>query len=142
LFQGLVGWPVCLYFYLVYPDWSWMYLVDPARLPWGVGALVFLGHASTLLGGYLAGWWLVRAKREKVLLGIGGGLLLVLFVMTIVARGRFFHSGSFAEFHDGRAAAAGQSKLGWALAATALAVGASAYLCGKALWEQGKRFKS
>ena len=33
LFQAIVLWPVALYYYLVYPDWSWMYFVDARRLP-------------------------------------------------------------------------------------------------------------
>ena len=50
-FEAIVLLPVGLYYYLVYPDWSWMYFVDPRRLPSGVSVLVVLAYVATILGG-------------------------------------------------------------------------------------------
>jgi len=43
VFEAIVFWPVALYFYFIHPAWSWLYVVDPRRLPWGSAALVLLG---------------------------------------------------------------------------------------------------
>jgi hypothetical protein len=141
-FEGIIVWPVALYFYLVHPAWSWMYLIDPVRLPWGILALVLVAYVATLLGGYLGGWALVRVGKEKLLFAalavVGVGLILFL----IMARGRISHTGSFDEFHAGRALALGEGKLGWALAATATGVAIAVVLVGFTLWEQGKRSRS
>jgi hypothetical protein len=139
LFQAIVLWPVALYYYLVYPDWSWMYFVDAHRLPSGVSILVLLACVAMLLGGYLSGWALLRSRRQRVLGGIVAGLLLFLIVFVIVARARLFSAGSFAEYHAGHAPSVNQGKLAWALVVTAIGVGIAAVVVGLALWEQGKR---
>ena len=141
-FEGIIVWPVALYFYLVHPAWSWMYLIDPARLPWGIVVLVLLAYVATLLGGYLGGWALVRVGKEKILFAalavVGVGLILFL----IIARARISHTGTFEEFRAGHALALGEGKLGWALAAAATGVAISVVLVGFTLWEQGKRSRS
>ena len=94
---------------------------------------------ATLLGGYLAGWALLRVRKERALyvalavLGIG----LILFL--IVGRGRISHAGTYGEYHAGHALPLGEGKLGWALAATATGVAIAIVLVGLTLWEQGKR---
>jgi hypothetical protein len=141
-FEAIIVWPVALYFFLVHPAWSWMYLIDPARLPWGISVLVLLGYVATLLGGYLAGWALVRVHKERALFAALAVLGVGLIVFLIVARGRISHAGTYAEFHAGRALALGEGKLGWALAATATGVAIAIVLVGFTLWEQGKRSRS
>jgi len=141
-FEAIIVWPVSLYYYLVFPDWSWMYFVDPHRLPRGVSILVLLAFVAMLLGGYLAGWALLRAHREKYLYGAVAGVLLSLFVFTLACRGRLVNSGTFAEYHSGRALSITEGKLSWALAVTSLGVFSGIALVGFTLWEQGKRFRS
>jgi hypothetical protein len=141
-FEAIIVWPVALYFYLVHPAWSWMYLIDPARLPWGVSILVLLGYAATLLGGYLGGWALLRARKEKILYAVIAALAVVHIVFLIAARGRISHAGTYDEYHAGHALALGEGKLGWALAATSTGVAIAIVLVGFTLWEQGKRSRS
>jgi len=141
-FEAIIVWPVALYFYLVHPAWSWMYLIDPARLPWGILALVLLAYVATLLGGYLAGWALVKMQREKLLFGAIAAIGVALIVFLIAARGRISHAGSYEEYHAGHALDLGEGKLGWALAATATGVAIAIVLVGFTLWEQGKRSRS
>lgn len=141
-FEAIIVWPVALYFYLVHPAWSWMYFVDPARLPGIVVVLVLLAYVVALLGGYLGGWALVRARKEKVLFAALAGLGVALVVFLIVCRGRVAHSGTYDEYHAGHALALGEGKLGWALAATATGVAIAVVLVGFTLWEQGKRSRS
>lgn len=138
-FQAIILWPVALYFYLVFPDWSWMYLVDPRRLPVGVSLLVLLGYAATLLGGYLAGWAILRARKPRILWGVIGGVASAALALVIVGRGRLSSSGSFAEYHAGHALSIGEGKLGWAVGFTSLGVLVAIVLVGRTLWEQGRR---
>jgi hypothetical protein len=142
LFEGIIVWPVALYFYFVHPDWSWMYFVDPQRLPWGIASLVLLAYVATLLGGYLGGWALARARQERLLYGAVGLVGLVLIIFLIAGRTRLGHDGSFAQFHAGSAVSVGEGKIGWALAATTTGVIIAIALVGFTLWEQGKRSRS
>jgi hypothetical protein len=139
LFEAIVLWPVALYYYLVYPDWSWMYFVDAKRLPSGVSVLVLLAYVATILGGYLGGWALLRAGKQRILLGAMAGLALVLFIFVIVCRARLFSSGTFAQFHSGNPPSASEGKLAWALVVTAIGMSIAIVVVGLALWEQGKR---
>jgi hypothetical protein len=141
-FEAIIVWPVALYFYVVHPAWSWMYFVDPARLPWGVSVLVMLGDVATLVGGYLGGWALLRARRERLLYAALALVGVVLVIFLIVGRGRIAHAGSYDEYHAGHALALGEGKLGWALAATSTGVAIAIVLVGLTLWEQGKRSRS
>jgi hypothetical protein len=138
-FEAIVLWPVALYYYLVYPDWSWMYFVDARRLPRGVGILVLLAFVATLLGGYLAGWALLRSRRQRILVAAMAGVFTALAVFVIACRGRLFSVGSFAEYHAGRALSVGEGKLAWALVVTSIGITTAMAVVGLALWEQGKR---
>jgi hypothetical protein len=138
-FEAIIVWPVALYYYLVHPAWSWMYFVDPRRLPGVVTILVLLACVATLLGGYLAGWALVRARRERALYAALGSAALLLIMLSIICRQRLLHDGSFDEYHNGHALRLGEGKIGWALAATTMGVTAAMVLVGFTLWEQGKR---
>jgi hypothetical protein len=141
-FEAIIFWPVALYFILVHPAWAWMYLVDPSRLPFGVSVLVLVADVAALLGGYLLGWMLLRSRRERLLYALLGLVGLALLIFLIMCRGRLMHSGTFDEYHAGHAIGVGESKIGWALAATSTGVGAAIVLVGFTLWEQGKRSRS
>jgi hypothetical protein len=119
-----------------------MYFVDPHRLPGGMSVLVLLAYMATLLGGYLAGWALLRAHKERVLGGAIAGVALALGIFVLLLRGRLFSTGTFAEYHAGHALAAGEGKLGWALVVTSLGTSGAIALVGFTLWEQGKRFRA
>ena len=141
-FEAIIVWPVALYFYLVHPAWSWMYLIDPARLPWGISVLVLLAYVATLLGGYLGGWALIKIQKERLLFAALAVVGVGLIVFLIVARGRVSHAGTYDEYHAGHALNLGEGKLGWALAATSTGVAIAIVLVGFTLWEQGKRSRS
>ena len=141
-FEAIIVWPVALYFYLVHPAWSWMYFVDPERLPTGISLLVMLGYVATLLGGYLGGWALLRAHKDRILWGILAAVGVALIVFLIACRSRLAHTGTYEEYHAGHALTVGEGKLGWALAAASTGVAIAIVLVGFTLWEQGKRSRS
>jgi len=104
--------------------------------------LVLLAYVATLLGGYLAGWALVKIRKEKALFAALAVIGVGLVVFLIIARGRVSHAGTYDEYHAGHALNLGEGKLGWALAATATGVAIAIVLVGFTLWEQGKRSRS
>jgi hypothetical protein len=138
-YELLLGWPVCLYFSWVFPDWSWLYFVDPHRLPVGTSLLVVLAAGSMLVGGFLIGWALLKTGRERILVGtLGGGGLLAL-ILGILARHRLLAAGSYAEYHAGHAPSWTEAKLAWAIVITILATGAGVALVAMALLQEGTR---
>ena len=138
-FEVFLGWPAALYLCVAFPDWSWMYLVDPHRLPTGTVILVLLAAAATLVGGYLLGWALVRTARDRLLFGVLGGGSLVLLILAIAARGRLWAAGTFSDYHAGRAPVLTEGKLGWALLVILLCLSSGAFFVGLTLFREGRR---
>ncbi len=139
LYHGLIVSPLVIYVGLVHPDWSWMYLVDPARLPFGTIVLVVLGTAAAELGGYLGGWALLRASHKRELWIALAGLVLLTVGLVIGSRERLASSGSFAEFAVGAAVPIATRKLGWALGIAVLGALTSLFLSVRFLVDQGRR---
>ena len=139
LYQILVVTPALLYFGFVHPDWTWLYLVDPRRLPAGITILFVLATAAALLGGYLGGWVLLRARHRQALMGIiavgGAALLSALFVF----RDRLRHAGSYLEFTTGNAPLLAERKLGWSLGLVAGGLIIALLLSVRFLVAQGQR---
>ena len=116
LFQGLVVTPTILYIALVFPDWSWLYWVDPGRLPVGTTTLVVVGAAAAEIAAYLGGWALLRARRRRELALAVAFVVILLVGLVIALHERLGHAGTFAEFALGQAARLGERKLGWSVA--------------------------
>lgn len=120
IFAGVVLLPFTFYLYVVHPAWTWMYMVDPDKIPGlAVVPLVFF-HAGVLLAGYYAGARLVRAGRHGLAgyLSIGGGVLLL--VGLAVTWGRIGRYGTYEEYWDGRAISLLEHKLAYVMAAMML----------------------
>ncbi|HJZ85824.1 MAG TPA: hypothetical protein VKN99_11670 [Polyangia bacterium] len=132
-FEALVMWPTALYFYFAHPDWTWMYWLDPRRIPRGVVVLVLIVDAAALAAGLLLGYSLIRAgKFRELLLAICGNGAIVLTVLTLLRR-RFFHYGTFDDWQAGATLLPlVEVKLGWVLAISVLTVGGA---LGYASWQ-------
>ncbi len=139
LYQVLVVTPALLYFGFVFPDWTWLYLVDPRRLPIGITILSVLATAAALLGGYLIGWVLLRARRRRELMAVVAVAAVALVVALTLLRERIGHAGSYAEFVAGRAARLGERTLGWSLALVSIALLAGLITSLRFLVTQGRR---
>ncbi len=109
--------PAAGYLGAQFPDWSFMYLLDPQRLSattqglWVLGAALLTGAAVVagfLLG--LRGWQ--RYGGRALGLALGGLLLGYLALVTLALRaGRLSEVGTYANFHAGLAG--GPSLGGW-----------------------------
>lgn len=139
LYQILLVTPAVLYLSLVHPAWSWLYLADPARLPLGTTAIAVLATAAAMIGGYLAGWGLLRAGRRRELAGAVALGMVALGVAMAVLRGRLGRSGTFAEFAAGAANPIGARKLGPALMLIAVGLLLGLVAALRFLVEQGHR---
>jgi hypothetical protein len=144
IFVGVVLTPIALYLYLAHPAWSWMYLVDPDRIPGPAVVPLLLVHGGLVVAGWYAGARLVRAghKKEQIALYALAGGALVCLVAIALAWGRIGRYGSFDEFHEGRALALMEVKLGYVLVALALGVAAAAGFVALELMRDSRRVRA
>jgi len=131
--------PAEAYLCLVHADWTWMYLVEPARLGNGVLALVLSAVVAALLTGWGVGWQLVRRRKTRALALSLVGAALAAIALGLVGRARIGSYGSFAEYHAGHAQPLFEVKLGWVLLALGGGITAQAIAVGWTLWAHGRR---
>ncbi|ACY16534.1 hypothetical protein [Haliangium ochraceum] len=140
-FLGVLCLPVVLYLYFVHPAWSWLYAVDPARVSELVAVPVILTTVLSLLGAWLLGAALVRAGRVRALwialAAAAAGLALTL----LLGFERLAHYGSYEVFHAQAAADLLEVKLGYALMAVLLGVGAATAFVAGELLRDGRRVR-
>ncbi len=150
-FEGALGWellavvsfvalargPVALYFAVVHTDWSFLYLVEPSRLPTGTAVLLLLAHLACVLGGWGAGLWLARRRLDGALAGAIGGVALAALALALGWHERLGSDTTFAGYRDGLRPPLGAAKLPWLLATTTLGQLVSAAGVGWMLLGQG-----
>ncbi len=122
---GLITAPVTLYFYAAHADWSWLYIVDPERVPGLAIVPLVVGHALVVIGGWYVGAWMVRSDRARALLY---GILVTVVVFLIgfvLALPRTSTATTYAGYLAGTSGGLMGVELGWALLVS-LAASASA----------------
>jgi ABC-type multidrug transport system permease subunit len=139
LYQVVLVLPVVAYLGAVHPAWSWLYLVDPQRLPFGTLVLALVGASAAMAAGYLSGWALVKARRTRELVVAIGLLALGLVVTAILVRARLGQAGTFADFLAHDTAPLGTRKLGWALTLVDAGLLGGLALCVSYLVNEGQR---
>ncbi|MSP63454.1 MAG: hypothetical protein EXR72_24540 [Myxococcales bacterium] len=137
-FAVVIRWPVALYFHLVHTAWSWLFLVDPARRPFGSGAVVLGAHLACLLGGWGAGWALTRRAPARALLAatLGAGALALLLLLLL--HDRVLTAATYAAWRDGERPPL-EGRLAWAVLAAITGTLAAVATVGGTLWSQGRR---
>ena len=139
LFLAMILAPCAFYFYLAHADWSWLYLVDPAKVPRLAVVPVLAAQGGALVGAYYGASKLVRAGKElalRITLGSFGGVLLVLM---LILRRRLTHYGTYEQFRAGQALPLLDVKLGYVLIAVCIGAGAAAAVVAYELTRDGKR---
>jgi hypothetical protein len=122
-FCGLIIVPSTLYLLVAYPDWAWMYLVDPDRVP-GLSLLPLLVlHTGTPVAAWYVAARLFRLQRDRAVLYMLAGCAAVGLVAFLLARDRVLEVGSYRDYGQGATAGLLDVKLGYALLVL---------LCGKA----------
>ncbi|MFN2614827.1 MAG: hypothetical protein ABR552_08455 [Actinomycetota bacterium] len=88
---------VAISFYLLRPDWMWMYWVQAARMPVVVVMLAFAMYEACFIAGFALGPWLgVKTGRALILAGT-----VAVVAGEVAARSRLLHLGSYAAFTSG-----------------------------------------
>lgn len=102
-FQFLVFVPVGVHLAYLFPDWSWMYFVDPAAIsPWWT-ALGVAGYGAAMLAGWFGTHAALREGapgRAYAALGVAGAGAAALTLLTL---GRLARVGDYAAFRAGTA---------------------------------------
>lgn len=141
-FVGAILVPTTLYLYLAHPAWTWMYVVDPAKVP-GLALLPLLvAHGGAVVLGWWIGSRLVAAGRARAVASAaaGGGALVLLGVA--LSWGRLGRYGSYDDFVDGRALPIMDVKLGYVLVAVLIGVTAAAGFTAYELVRDSRRVRS
>lgn len=82
LFAALVFTPVCAYFLIFAPDWSFAYLLDARRVPSAVDLLLLLLDAGSVLAGFLA----ARGSLRTATVLAGVPLAIALLAVFLLSR--------------------------------------------------------
>lgn len=138
-YQLVLVTPAVLYLGLVHPAWSWLYLVPPDRLPFGIVGLSLVGTAAAEAGGYLVGWQLLKLGRRREVSVATAALGLGLLVLLVLVRSRIGHAGTYSEFALGISPPIGARKLGWAVGILDAGMLAGIVVSALFLVEQGDR---
>lgn len=132
---------VALYFYVVHPAWSGMYLFDPGHVSGLVVLPLVVGHAALVVGGWYGAAQLLRAGHRRPVLYTCGGLTFVTLVICVLARGRLAAAADFRGYAAHRGVALFAVELGWAALVASLALVASAAYVVIELHRDGRRVR-
>ncbi len=140
LFGAIILCPTTAYLYLAHPDWSWMYLVDPARVPRLSVVPVVGAGAGALAGGYYGAARILREARDgRLLPALLGAVAALGLLAGFLARGRLMRFGSYGDVHAGRALPLAEVKLGYVLVAVIVGTTAAAGFVAWELWRDARR---
>jgi hypothetical protein len=143
-FIGVVLTPITLYLYLAHPAWSWMYLLDPSDIPGFAVISLLFAHGGALIAGWYAGARLIRAgkRQEQIATYALAAGALVLLVWLGLSWGRIGRYGTYGEFHDGRALALTEVKLGYVLVALTVGIAVAAGFVALELMRDSRRVRA
>ena len=124
-FGAIVFGPVVGYGVALHGDWAYLYLLRYARVPSAVDLGLVLLAAACVPAGFALGAPWALAKRGTPFLRVGGGVAVVLVIITALSVKRLAISASYAQYHEHFGGAAiGQSPLGRGVLLSWLAVAA------------------
>lgn len=138
MFLGVIALPTALYLYWAHPAWSWLYLLDPALVPTIMVVPVLVAQGGALLGAWLVGATLIRAERDRALLGALAGAVVALLALGLLFSDRLGSYGSYEVFSAGAAVGLLEVKLGYVLIAILLGLGAAAAFVAVELLRDGR----
>lgn len=142
MFLGLMATPAALYLYWAHPAWSWLYLVDPARLPGFLVAPMIVLQGGALVGAWILGAVLIRGGRDRALLGTLAGMFLLLGILGVALSSRIGAYGSYEVFEAGAAVGLLEVKLGYVLIAILLGLGTAAAFVALELLRDARRARA
>jgi hypothetical protein len=91
--------PAGIYFSGFYPDWSWMYLLDTAWMPTGIGVMAMVAYPLAATMGYLVGYFSARGNSDWVTLMFMAFAMAGLVGLFVVAGDKLLAVGTFEQYH-------------------------------------------
>ncbi len=141
-FVGLVLLPAGLYLYIAHPAWTWMYMVDPADVPSLAVVPMLAIHGGAMVAGYYVGGRLIRGDRQRVLVYILAGGVVVLGLMILLLRERLFSYGTYMDWQRNTALDLMDVKLGYVLIALIPGIAAAAGFVALELFRDSRRVRT
>jgi hypothetical protein len=142
LFIGVIVAPAALYLHLAHTAWSYLYVLDPDKLPHLAIVPLLALHGGFLVGGWYLGARLVRADRRPVATYLAfGGTLAFLIAMPVLG-GRLGSYGSYSDYQAGSTFGLFEVKLGYVLITLIVAVGVSAGFVALELVRDSRRVRA
>lgn len=93
--------PALLYLLLRHGDWMLSYVVDAARMPSAIAALLALGQAAVALGAFSIGAHWIRTQRSATVAAAAGVCLALAAAGLLLLRGRAGMVGTHVQFRAG-----------------------------------------
>ena len=132
--------PATAYLYLAHPDWAWLYLVDPGRVPRLVVVPIVAMSAAAVGAGYWgAARMMALVPDRRALPGTLAGVAALVCLLGFLARERLLHVGTTGDYRDGRALPIFDVKLGYALIAVVVGLASAAAFVAWELARDGRR---
>ncbi len=142
LFVGAIVAPAALYLHLAHTAWSYLYLLDPDKLPHLAIVPLLAFHGGFVVGGWYLGARLLRADRRRpaaYVAGIGG----LCFVASLaIFSARLGSYGTYSDYQNGSTYGLFEVKLGYVLVTLVLAVGVSAGFVALELIRDSRRVRA
>jgi hypothetical protein len=142
LFTGVIIAPFTLYLYVAHAAWTWMYLLDPDKVPSLTLIPLLVLHGGMVVVGWYIGGRLVRASKSRVALYAAAATLLLLLLLVFPLWGRLGIYGTYDEYRERLALPLMEVKLGYVLVALMLGVAVAGAFAGLELLRDSRRVKS
>jgi hypothetical protein len=142
MFVGVIVVPFTLYMYAVHAAWTWMYFIDPGRVPSLALIPLVVLHGAMVVAGWYIGGRLVRADKVKAALYAAGGGTFLVLILILPFWGRLGYYGTYAEYIDERALPIMSVKLGYVLVAVVLGASVAAGMVALELLRDSRRVRS
>lgn len=98
-FALLIYLPMGIFFYLQWPDWSWLYYVDPRSVSMAVTGLVWLAYPIAVLFGFGLAASIVRGDSPRLVLIVPVLGFVLLGGVTVSGWHRFLHASNYEEYN-------------------------------------------
>jgi hypothetical protein len=98
IFAFLIFLPTGVFFYLQWPDWSWLYYVDSRQVSGLLTGLTWLSYPLSVLVGFLLSALLLRGRRPRLALVVPAFGVVALIGVTAAAFHRFVHLTTYDQY--------------------------------------------
>ncbi len=98
LFQLLIFFPIGLYLFLTWPDWSWMYWVNNETTPTILKVVALSGYIISFLIGYIASAYAIKKNRDIIAYILAAIGVVGILVITMIGFDRLIHIGTYEEY--------------------------------------------